>query len=116
MLTLHDIRWGIVFPAIVALLPTIAGQLGMRRDRTTQPWGPALAIAAGFAAAYYGIVGQLPHWPPAAAQGWLVYLAGLVVVIAVLATTLPRSQGWVTALLSIAVLGLTAWLLSRPRA
>src|SRR2546430_3809472 len=116
MLTPHDMLWGIVFPAIVALVATIAGQLGVRRESKSQSWGPALAIAAGFAVAYIGIVGGVPSLPPATAQGWLVYLAGAVVLIAVVATMLPRSGRWLAAILSVVVLALGAWLLSRPRA
>src|SRR5258705_13788957 len=99
MITSRHILWGIVLPAIVALIVTIAGQLGVRRERKTQPWGPALAIALGFMLAYIGIVGAAPALPPTAAQGWLFYLAAAVVIIAILGAALPRSQGWLIALI-----------------
>src|SRR5439155_9043417 len=115
MIPPRHILWGILLPALIALIATLLGQLGVRRERKTQPWGPALAIAGGFALAYVGIVGAAPSFPPAAAQGWLFYLAGAVVVIAAVAAML-RSRGWIDAMLSVMVLALAAWLLSRPQA
>ena len=86
MLTGRDILWGVVLPAVVALVAAIAGQCGVGRDRRTQPWGPAAAIAAAFAVAYVGIAGGVPAFPPAVAQGWLFYFAALAVVVGILAT------------------------------
>src|SRR5438128_1323477 len=63
MITPRHILWGILLPALIALIATLLGQLGVRRERKTQPWGPALAIAGGFALAYVGIVGAAPSFP-----------------------------------------------------
>jgi hypothetical protein len=114
MLTSRAILWAMLFPAVIAVLAIVAGHVGLRRDRRTQPWGPALAVAGAFAAAYFGIVGQLPPWPANSAQGWLFYLVALPVVIGVIAMTV-RSRWWVDAALSVILLAATGWLLTRPR-
>jgi len=117
MLTPHDILWSVVFPALLAVAAVVSVYGGFRRrgDRAAQPWGPALAVAGGFLFAYVGIAGR-PPLPPVAAQGWLVYAGAAAVLVAVIATMLPPRGRLIDTVLSAALLVVTAWLLSRPRA
>ncbi|MEA2734438.1 MAG: hypothetical protein QOE14_889, partial [Humisphaera sp.] len=80
----------------------------------TQPWGPALAIAGGFAVAFVALAGR-PTFPPNAVEGWLVYMGGVAALVGALAT-LKNKPRWLVPLLSVAVLAATAWLLARPLA
>src|SRR5688500_7095535 len=108
--------WVIAVPVGIALLATALSHWPLTRDRATQPWGPALAIAAGFAAAFAGLRGR-PAFPPRDAQTWLVYLAAISVLIAILATVLgtKRWTWFILAPLSLALLLATVWLLARSQ-
>src|SRR5439155_1737007 len=55
-----------------------------------------------------------PQFPPVEAQAWLVYLAAVAAIVSILAT-LRRSRAIVTWPLSIILLLLTSWLVSRWR-
>src|SRR4051812_7172939 len=113
MITTHQILWAMLLPAVAAIIATIAAHRGIRRDRRTQPWGPALAIVGAFVLAYYGIVGNLPSPRQPTAQGWIFFLAIAAFVISIIATF--PAPGFVIVILSIALLAAEAWLLARPR-
>jgi hypothetical protein len=87
----------------------------MGRQRTTQPWGPALALAAAFAAAFAGLRGKI-GFPPRDAQTWLNYLGGIAVLIAVAATVAgPKRWRWPIIGASIVLILATVWLLARSQ-
>ena len=109
--------WVIAAPVAIALVATLLAHLPPRRDRATQPWGPALAVAGAFAAAFAGLRGR-PAFPPRDAQTWLVYLGAISVLIAILATVLAPKKRWswfVLAPLSIILILATVWLLARSQ-
>ena len=109
--------WVIAAPVGIALLATLLAHLPPKRDRATQPWGPALAIAGAFAVAFAGLRGR-PAFPPRDAQTWLVYLGAIAVLIAILASVLPHKRNWpwfVLAPLSIGLILVTVWLLARSQ-
>jgi hypothetical protein len=109
--------WVVAVPAAISLLATLLAHLPPRRDRATQPWGPALALAGAFAAAFAGLRGP-PAFPPRDAQTWLVYLAAISVLIAILATILAPRKTWpwfLLAPLSIILILVTVWLLARSQ-
>src|SRR5687768_4480303 len=86
--------WVIAVPAAVALVAMIVSHVPPGRDRATRPWGPALALAGAFAAAYVGLRGP-PPFPPRDAQSWLVWLGGASVVVAVGATLAKKRGRWI---------------------
>ena len=65
--------------------------LPLKRERATQPWGPALAIAAGFAAAFVGLDGGRA-FPPRDAQTGSSTSASSSVLIAIAATVAARTS------------------------
>src|SRR5687768_2926871 len=116
MITSRAIIWAMVAPAVLALVAIALAAIPRWRKRDAQPWGLALAIGAALAAAFWGIAGK-PAFPPASAEGWLVYLVVPSVAFGAVAT-LVRGRAWRVGeiMVSIVLLVLTAWLLSRPRA
>jgi len=109
--------WVVLVPVAIALVATLLSHLPLKRDRATQPWGPALALAAAFAAAFAGLRGR-PAFPPRDAQTWLIYVAGISVLIAILGTVLPPRKTWswfILAPLSVMLILVTVWLLARSQ-
>src|SRR3954468_18436996 len=84
--------WVIAVPVAISLLAIALSHLPLSRERATQPWGPALAIAAAFAAAFAGLRGRI-NFPPRDAQTWLTYLGAIAVLIAI-AATVAGSKRW----------------------
>lgn len=115
MFTPHDLLWGIIAPVVIAAVAMVLAHLPRRstRPRDAQPWGAALALAGGFAVALIGIRGR-PAFPPVAADGWLALAAGPVILIAIVATLLPK-QRWLDVVASIVLLALLAWVLMQRR-
>lgn len=111
MLTPTDILWGVAAPAGLSAGAVLLASLGRWKTGDARPWGPALGIAGGFALASIALF-KLPPFPPVAAQGWLVWLAIPIIVVAIVASLLKRFR-WITLILSLAVVALTAWLLLR---
>jgi hypothetical protein len=111
MISSRDILWTIVFPAVVAIAAMLASHFPWRRDAKSHAWGIALALCGAFAVAYIGTSGR-PKFPPVEAQGWLVYL-GIVVVLIAIASTWLR---WPVAVASIVIVAVMAWLIARPTA
>ena len=107
--------WVIALPVGVALVAVLLAHLPLRRDRATQPWGPALAIAGGFAAAFVGLRGGA-LFPPRDAQTWLVYLGGASVLVAIAATVTAKSRWrWGVVVASVALIAATVWFLGRTQ-
>lgn len=105
--------WVVAVPAAVSLVAMLLAHIPLRRDRATQPWGPALAIAGAFAAAFVGLRGR-PPFPPRDAQTWLVYLGAVAVLIAVAATVTAKSRWrWGVMLASIVLIAATVWFIGR---
>ncbi len=91
MLTPHDILFGIILPAVIAVVAMLLSHLPpWKRDAQTLPFGPAVAIAGGFVVAFAGITGW-PELPPIGFEGWLVYLAIASAVVGVIAT-IPKTK------------------------
>ncbi|MEO6437010.1 MAG: hypothetical protein ABIP55_14805 [Tepidisphaeraceae bacterium] len=107
--------WVVLLPAAVAVIATLVSLIPGRRDSASQPWGPALAICAGFVAAYTKLKG-IEGFPPVNVQTWLVYLGVPVVLIAIIATVSPRRARWIVFALSVTLIVLSVWLFSRPLA
>jgi hypothetical protein len=107
--------WVIAVPVAISLVAMLVAHIPLKRDRATQPWGPALALAGAFAAAFAGLRGR-PAFPPRDAQTWLVYLAAISVLIAIAATVAgPKRWRWAIMLVSILLIGATVWLLARSQ-
>src|SRR5688500_8238530 len=113
MLPAQEIRWGMIYPLIIALVAVIAAHFGRRGRRDVHPWGPALAIAAGFVVAFIGVTGR---WTPPTRDvyAWLVIAAGAGVIVSIIASIGDRTR-WLVATLSVAVLIATAVLLAWRR-
>src|SRR5688500_8411037 len=109
MLTTRDILWGVVYPLVVALVAIIISHIPRRGRRDTHPWGVPLALVAGFTIAFIGISGML-NIPPRQGQEWLVIAAAAAFIVSV-STSLSNRMRWPLALLSIALLLATAWLI-----
>jgi hypothetical protein len=116
--TASDVLWGIIAPAVLAAVAMVLAYVLRGRQQTEPaPWGATLAIAGGFVIAYVGITGVPRRCPPRVAQDWLVLLSPVPLLIAVLATIVPRRIGrWVAAALSGLLIALTAYLLLRRNA
>jgi hypothetical protein len=109
--------WVISLPAAIALVATLVSLIPWRREAAGQPWGPALAICAGFAATFVTLKGlRGGGFPPGDVQHWLVYLGVPVVLSAVLATVWAKHARWVTLEGGVVLAILTVWLLTRPLA
>ena len=101
MLTPHDILFGIILPAVIAIVAMLLSHLPpWKREAQTLPFGPAVAIAGGFVVAFAGIAGW-PELPPIGFEGWLVYLAIASAVVGVIATIaitagrmMPKRMSW----------------------
>ena len=107
--------WVIAVPVAVSLVAMLVAHVPLKRQRATQPWGPALAIAGAFAAAFAGLRGA-PPFPPRDAQTWLVYLGGTAVLIAVAATVTAKSRWrWGVVAVSVVLIAATVWLLGRSQ-
>ena len=102
----------IVYPFVWAAMVTAAGRFVQVHRRASAPWAVSLAIVGGFAIAFVGVSGKL-SFPPAQAQEWLPLVGAVAVIISILATYLGR-WSW-SGSLSILLLVLTAWLVTRGR-
>ena len=109
------LTWVVAVPAAIAIVAMLVAHIPITRERATQPWGPALAIAGGFAAAFWGLRGR-PAFPPRDAQTWLIYLGGISVFIAIAATVAGSKRWrWPIIGLSVALIVATVWLLARSQ-
>ena len=114
MLTQRDILYGIIAPAVIAIIVTLLAHVPpWRRDRRTLAWGPAVAIAAAFALAYWSTFGW-PAFAPAAGQGWLPYFA-IAVAVTGIVISLTRENRLVVLVLSLLAIELAAFFLTRSR-
>src|SRR5688500_7458240 len=96
--------WVIAVPVVISLVAMALSHLPLSRERATQPWGPALAIAAAFAAAFAGLRGKI-GFPPRDAQTWLAYLGAIAVLIAIAATVAgPKRWRWAIVGVSVALI------------
>jgi hypothetical protein len=105
-----DILWLVGYPALLAAIAMLATR-PWRRGRDLAGWGAAVAVAGGFAIAFYHVFGGMPPFPPASAQQWLVFLGVPVILIAV-AQPFVKSRAIAVAA-SVIVLSITPWLLLR---
>ena len=105
-----DILWLVGYPALLAAVAMLATR-PWRRGRDLAGWGAAVAIAGGFAIAFYHVFGGMPSFPPSLAQQWLLYLGGPVIVVAIVQSFVKSRAIAVAA--SALVLGVTPWLLLR---
>src|SRR4051812_31062842 len=107
--------WVIAVPVAISLLAIALATLPLSRDRVSQPWGPALAIAAAFAAAFAGLRGKI-NFPPRDAQTWLTYLGAIAVLIAIASTVAgPKRWRWPIVGVSVVLIVATVWLLARSQ-
>ncbi|HEV2292762.1 MAG TPA: hypothetical protein VGR35_02840 [Tepidisphaeraceae bacterium] len=106
--TLRDILWLVCLPALLGAVAMLATR-PWRRGRDLGGWGGALAIAGGFAIAFYHMFSGVPPFPPVSAQQWLFFLGAAVVLVAVL-QALVRSK-WFAPTASALVAGATPYLL-----
>jgi hypothetical protein len=112
MITTRDMLFSVVYPLMFAAVMTAAGRFVQMHRKTSAPWAVALAIVGGFAIAFVGASGKL-SFPPAQAQEWLPFTGAVAVIVSILATYLGRWT-W-SGPLSILLLVLTAWLVTRGR-
>jgi hypothetical protein len=109
------IIWVIAVPVAIALVVMLLSHLPHSRQSATQPWGPSLAIAVAFVAAYAGLRGR-PPFPPRDAQTWLLYLGGVSVLLAIAATLVTKTPWRVLLLIaSIALIAASVWFTLRSR-
>ena len=84
MFTTHDLLWGIVYPAIFAIVAPVVGRFTQRSKREAAPWAVALAIVGPFAVAFLGLNGK-SFVPPTQAQEWLPIMGLASIVTAIIA-------------------------------
>jgi len=107
--------WVIAVPVAISLVAMLLSHLPLKRERVTQPWGPALAIAGAFAAAFAGLRGRI-GFPPRDAQTWLAYLGAAAVLIGIAATVAgPKRWRWPVVGASVVLILGTVWLLARSQ-
>src|SRR5687767_4022120 len=110
MLTTHDILWGIVFPAVIAIVVMLISHWPIgNRAAATQTWGPPLALAVGFIVTFAGIAAR-PVLKPVSVQGWLVHLCAAAFVVGIVATW-RSARRWIVPAISIVLLALATWML-----
>jgi hypothetical protein len=114
LLTTRDIVFGVIYPALIALIVVPLAHVKRRGRRDTHAWGLPFALAAGFTVAFIGISGKL-NLPPTQGQEWLVIGAAAAVVISIIAAISDRARVAVV-ISSIALLVLVmAWLVPANR-
>ena len=101
--------WVIALPVAVSLVAIFVAHVPPGRNRATQQWGPALALAGAFAAAFVALRGR-PRIPPPDAQSWLVYFGGASVLIAIVATVVKKNR-WraIVFVASVVLIAATVW-------
>src|SRR5688572_1995052 len=89
MITTRDVIWGVLLPAVWTVVTMLVASLPWRRGRKREvaPWGPAVALAGGFALAYTGIAGT-PALRPVEAEGWLVHMAVIAAAVTIITTVI----------------------------
>ncbi len=112
MVTQQDILWAVVAPAVLTAVILALSAIPWRK-RPTPIWSLPLALAAGFAIAYVGVVGR-PAFPPRAAQAWLMYLAPVAFVLAFVQALAPKSRRFAAALSALTLIAIP-WLFLRTR-
>ena len=107
--------WVIAVPAAIALVATLVSHVPFKRGGQTQPWGPALAVAAAFAATFIALRGAPRSFPPTDANWWLVYLGAAAALVGVIAAITSKRGRWLVPLASVLLIAATVWLLSRSQ-
>lgn len=124
MITTHDILWGMVYPVIFAGIAIAMGRFTLPGARSAARWSVTLAIVGGFAIAFIGISGKL-SLPPTQAQEWLPIMGAAALVLPIVFALIPRRLlpppmplilTLLSALLALILIGVTSWLVMRPRA
>jgi hypothetical protein len=101
--------WMLVLPTLLAAAAMLAAR-PWRRGRDLPGFASAIAIGGAFIVSFAGWY-ETPRFPPITAETWLVYLAGVVIVVAILqAVVRRRAFGFVA---SSVILLMTPWLLLR---
>src|SRR5437764_8821667 len=103
MLTLHEILYAVVIPAVIAAL--IAGLGFWRRWAWTMP----AAVGVGFLAGYFVLAG-FPGLPPQDGTDWLFWAAIPLAALAIVDAVMVRSWSWIFGVAA----GGVALLIARP--
>jgi hypothetical protein len=101
--------WMLVLPTLLAAVAMLAAR-PWRRGRDLPGFASAIAIGGAFIVSFAGWY-ETPRFPPLTAETWLVYLASVVIVIAILQAVIRgRAFGLVASSLVVLI---TPWLLLR---
>lgn len=100
-----------IIPALACAAVLIVGTRPWQRARTSHSVWLALALAAGYAAGHIGIAGT-PRWVPISATGWLVHVAAIAMIAAVLQIALG-AHPWAAWGVRIAAALVSAYLILR---
>jgi hypothetical protein len=101
--------WMLVLPTLLAAAAMLAAR-PWRRGRDLPGFATAIAIGGAFIVSFAGWY-ETPRFPPITAETWLVYLAGVVIAIAIL-QALIRWRAFDLVASSVILL-VTPWLLLR---
>lgn len=93
-----------IIPALACIAVLIAGTRPWQRASASHRVWLALALAAGYVAGHIGVAGA-PNWVPIGATGWLVHVAAVATIAAVLQIALGASVWAVWAVRIAAALG-----------
>jgi hypothetical protein len=115
MISPREIFFGIILPAVFALLAVLADVRPWQRDRGggRGAWSLAVASAVAFLLAFFGR-DRLPSFPPVEAEGWIFYCGAAAAVVAV-ALSLTRAKIWIGAIAALVFAGAIVALMLWPQ-
>lgn len=106
--------YGVMVPVVVAgaILMITFRSRAPDRDRSSTGWAVALALGAGYVAGYLTLLG-LPPFPPVEANQWIVLLA-IVAALLALVDSFHRTPGWLRHGLRLLLSFAVPWLVLGP--
>lgn len=112
MISLHDILFGLVLPACIALIVITIAWRPWSKGSPRGQWAGGLAIGGSFFAGMLGLQ-PMPAMPPVAVEDWLVF-AGIAVAVLGVIDGLIRLPKIVRIVIAVAVSGAIVYLVLIP--